>query len=26
MDFDRILADCSAESMDRSNGKQIGFN
>ena len=25
LDFDRILDDCSAESMDRSNGHKIGF-
>ena len=25
MDFDRILDDCTAETMDRSNGYQIGF-
>jgi hypothetical protein len=25
MDFDRILDDCTAETMDRTNGRQIGF-
>ncbi len=25
MDFERILDDCTAETMDRSNGRQIGF-
>ena len=25
MDFNRILDDCTAETMDRSNGRQIGF-
>ena len=26
MDFNRILDDCNAETMDRSNGHKIGFN
>lgn len=26
MDFGRILDDCKAETMDRTNGRQIGFN
>ncbi len=26
MDFQRILDDCTAETMDRSNGHKIGFN
>lgn len=26
MDFKRILEDCNAETMDRSNGRKIGFN
>ena len=26
MDFSRILDDCKAETMDRTNGRQIGFN
>ena len=26
MDFSRILDDCNAETMDRTNGRQIGFN
>jgi SpoVK/Ycf46/Vps4 family AAA+-type ATPase len=26
MDFKRLLDDCAAETMDRSNGRQIGFN
>jgi SpoVK/Ycf46/Vps4 family AAA+-type ATPase len=25
MDFNRILDDCAAETMDRTNGRQIGF-
>lgn len=25
MDFNRIIDDCTAETMDRSNGRQIGF-
>jgi len=26
LDFNRILDDCNAETMDRTNGRQIGFN
>ena len=26
LDFERILDDCKAETMDRTNGRQIGFN
>ena len=25
MDFNRILDDCTAETLDRTNGRQIGF-